>query len=73
MGMNLQNRVSKLEDATDRLEDGTGARGKWNLRLLTDAELNELEACYAKAEAAGAPAGQFITPELERALERAKR
>jgi hypothetical protein len=64
--MNLQTRVRKLEDAH-------GDRGKWNLTLLTDAELIELESCFTKAESAGAPVGQFITPELERALERVTR
>ncbi len=69
MGLKLLTRVSWLEDRTgardvSRLSDAELARladsGAYNLRLLSDAELTSL-ACG------------IMTPEIEAALERAKR
>ncbi len=61
--MTIKSRIERLE----------GARGAWDLTLLTDAELIALEAGWSKAAATGQPVTDYITPELEAALRRARR
>ena len=68
MGMNLQTRVGRLEDAAAERDASA-----WDLTLLTDAQLLGLEACFRKAEVTGESVHAHITPELEAALERVKR
>ncbi len=64
--MNLQTRVERLESA---IGDAAG----WDLTLLTEAELLELERVQTQVEATGEDAATLITPELITALERVKR
>lgn len=68
--MSLENRIAKLE-ATQVEEDTK----EWNTALtrLTDAELLNLHAAQSEAEATGKPVTDYITPELEAALQRARR
>jgi hypothetical protein len=81
---NLENRVTKLEAATashDHIPQLTDAEldrmidsvPDYDLRLLTDAELEGLEEVYTKAAASGQDERLFMTPELTAALERVKR
>jgi hypothetical protein len=68
--MSLGQRVSRLE-ATQAAE----ANEEWGVILgrLSDDELIALDACYRQAAATGKPVTDYITPELEAALERVKR
>jgi hypothetical protein len=68
--MGLDQRVSKLEAAQT-----AAAQEEWKLILprLTDDELIALEACCSKSVETEKPLTDFITPELEAALERVKR
>jgi hypothetical protein len=63
---NLETRISKLETVIS----DTSA---WDLTLLTDAELIDIEACLSRAEQTGEDVRTLITPELVAALERVKR
>jgi hypothetical protein len=63
--MNLQTRIGKLESAI-----GDAA---WDLTLLTDAELIDLEACLSRVAQTGEAVHTLITPELAGALERVRR
>jgi hypothetical protein len=67
--MGLEQRISKLEAAQT-----AAAMKEWELILagLTDDELISLQAVYSKAVATGKPVTNYITPELEAALERVK-
>ncbi len=66
--MNLQTRVERLEDAAVARDASA-----WDLTLLTDTELIDLEACLSKAVATHESVHTYITPELEAVLERVKR
>jgi hypothetical protein len=67
--MGLEQRVSRLEAA-----QAAEAKEEWELILgrLTNDELISLQAVYSKAVATGKPVTDYITPELEAALERVK-
>ncbi len=67
--MGLEQRVSRLEAA-----QAAEAMKEWKLILagLTNDELIRLQAVYSKAVATGKPVTDYITPELEAALERVK-
>ncbi len=64
--MNLDSRLNKLEAAI-------GDAAAYDLTLLTNAELLELERVQTQVETTGEDAATLITPKLEAALERAKR
>ncbi len=64
--MSIERRIAKLEATR-------GGAGEWDLTRLTDAELLNLHAAQSEAEATGKPVTDYITPELEAALERIKR
>ena len=64
--MNLQTRVERLESAI-------GDAGAYDLTLLTDAELIDLEACLSRVAQTGEAVHTLITPELAGALERVRR
>lgn len=68
--MSLETRLAKLESA--QVEEDMN---EWNMALtrLTDAELINLHAAQSEAEEAGKPVTDYITPELEAALQRARR
>jgi len=65
--MSLETRLQRLERAPQSGEL------PYDLTLLTDAELLALEECFSKAEARGLPLAQYITPEVDAALQRVER
>jgi hypothetical protein len=60
-----------LKEKVKRLEAAVGDAA-WDLTLLTNAELLELERVQTQVEATGENAAPLITPELEAALERVR-
>jgi hypothetical protein len=62
-----------LKEAVKRLEAAIDDAAAYDLTLLTDAELLELERVQTQVEATGEDAATLITPELITALERVKR
>ncbi len=67
MGINLENRIEKLESATAEASDIAA----FDLTLLTNAELIGIEARISEAAATGEAVR--LTPDLEAALERVMR
>jgi hypothetical protein len=67
--MGLEQRVSRLEAA-----QAAEANEEWKLILdrLSEDELIGLQACYRQAVETNTPVTNYITPELEAALERVK-
>jgi hypothetical protein len=72
--MNMQTRIERLEQRAEAAQTAAAMK-EWELILagLTDDELISLQAVYSKAVATGKPVTDYITPELEAALERVKR
>jgi len=62
-----------LKETVKRLESWIDDAAAYDLTLLTNAELLELERVQTQVEATGEDAATLITPELEAALERVKR